>query len=75
MSKATATELRESIVEAVSILDESDGSRTGMTQAFDDARSVLQTVYGDSLDEDVQEFLENQEDTNSDEDDENDEDE
>jgi hypothetical protein len=57
MAKATVTELRESIVEAVSLLDESDGSRTGMTQAIDDARSVLQTVYGDSLDEDVREFL------------------
>jgi hypothetical protein len=57
MSKATVTELRESIVEAVSILDESDGSRTGTAQAIDDARSVLQTVYGDSLDEDVQGFL------------------
>jgi len=62
MSKATAADLRESIVEAVSILDESDGSRIGMTQAIDDARSVFQTVYGDSLDEDVQEFLVNQDD-------------
>jgi hypothetical protein len=69
MSKATAAELCEAIIEAVSILNDSDGSRTGMTQAIDDARSVLQTVYGDLLDEDVLEFQQNQDDTDSDEDD------
>ena len=74
MSKATAAELREAIVEAVSIFDESEGTRSGLLEASGDARSVLQIAYGDSLDEDVQEFLENQEDTSSDEDDEIDED-
>lgn len=65
MTKSTISDLRASIVEAVSILDDSDGSRTSLTQAIDDARSVLQTTYGDTLDEDVLEFAEDSSDDES----------
>jgi hypothetical protein len=57
MNKTTVTELKEAIVEAVAELDQSDGSRIGTSEAIDNARSILETAYGDDLTEDVQDFL------------------
>ncbi len=67
MSAKRAKELEDAVVEAVSVLDEADGSRVGMSEAFDSARSILETAYGDSLNEDIQIYLDSD---SSDEDDE-----
>lgn len=67
MSKTNVEEYREAIVEAVAELDRCDGSRIGQNQAMDSARSILETVYGDDLDEDVQEFIDD-DDSETDED-------
>ena len=61
MSTAKVDEYREAIVEAVAELDQCDGSRVGQSAAIDSARSVLETVYGDDLDEDVQAFIDDHE--------------
>ena len=61
MSTAKVDEYREAIVEAVAELDKCDGSRAGQIAAIDSARNILETVYGDDLDEDVQEFIEESE--------------
>lgn len=57
MKRLTDSELRESIVEAVAELDQCDGSRIGQSEAIDAARNILQTAYGDQLDDDVQDFI------------------
>jgi hypothetical protein len=61
MSTAKVDEYREAIVEAVAELAQCDGSRVGQSTAIDSARSVLETVYGDDLDEDVQAFIDEHE--------------
>jgi hypothetical protein len=57
MTKTSVEEYREAIVEAVAELDRCDGSRIGQNEAMDSARSILETAYGDNLDEDVQEYI------------------
>ena len=57
MTKTNIQEYREAIVEAVAEIDRCDGSRLGQIEAMDAARSILETAYGDDLDEDVQEYI------------------
>lgn len=45
--------LEQAIVEAVSTLDDADGSRTAMITAFDNARATLTDAYGDEFDTDL----------------------
>jgi hypothetical protein len=61
MTKTTIHDYREAIVEAVAELDRCDGSRIGQSEAIDSARTVLQTAYGDTLDQDVQNFIDESE--------------
>ena len=61
-----AKDLEDGIIEAVAVLDEADGSRTGLTEAIDEARNILQTAFGDTLDSEVESYLSSEE--NSDED-------
>jgi hypothetical protein len=53
--------LKEAVIEAVAELDQVDGSRTGMTEAIDSARSILSDGYGLNFEDDLGEFLENEE--------------
>ena len=61
MIRATLSEIKEGICEAVAQLDQCDGSRIGQMEAIDSARIILQTAYGDDLDQDVKDFIDAQE--------------
>lgn len=62
-----AAELEQVIVEAVATLDGGDGSRIGLIEAIDSARSTLTEVYGVDFDRDL--ALYNGEDWDDDDDD------
>ena len=66
MTKTTIEDYREAIVEAVAELDRCDGSRIGQSEAIDSARTILQTTYGDTLDADVESFIDELEDSEGD---------
>ena len=66
MTKSTIQDYREAIVEAVAELDRCDGSRIGQSEAIDSARTVLQTTYGDTLDADVESYIDELEDSDGD---------
>ncbi|MBX7172645.1 MAG: hypothetical protein K1X72_16875 [Pyrinomonadaceae bacterium] len=51
-------ELESAIVESFVELDKADGSRIGLQEAIDSAQSILREAYGDSLDEDAEEYRE-----------------
>ncbi len=51
------SELEEGIAEAVAALDEADGSRIGMQEAFDSARETLSEAYGAGFENAVSECL------------------
>lgn len=50
-------ELEEGIVSAVAEIDQSDGSRVGLQETLDSVREILGNAYGDTLTDDVNEFL------------------
>ncbi|MGI8494264.1 MAG: hypothetical protein ACR2L1_02985 [Pyrinomonadaceae bacterium] len=50
-------EFEGSIVEAVAGIDQTDGSRIELQQTLDSVRETLASVYGDSLDDAVAEYL------------------
>jgi hypothetical protein len=52
-------ELEESIVQATALLDEADGSRVGMSEAFDSAREILSDTYGLKFEDDVSDYISN----------------
>ena len=53
---ARIQELETAIIEATAELDQADGSRTGMAEAFDSARQILSDAYGANFDSDIEEF-------------------
>jgi hypothetical protein len=59
-------DLQEAVIEAVAELDQADGSRTGMTEAIDSARSILSDGYGLDFEDDLIEFSENEDSENED---------
>lgn len=63
---ARIQELQDAIVEATAELDQADGSRTEMTQAFDTARQILADAYGDQFETAVSEYLTNENDLDDD---------
>lgn len=54
---ATVKELKDAIVQAVATLDESDGSRISTSEAIDSSREILADAYGPTLEDDVSEYL------------------
>lgn len=50
-------EFEEAIVSAVAEIDQTDGSRIGLQNTLDTVRETLADAYGDSLSDDVNEFL------------------
>lgn len=52
-----SSELEESIVLAVAEIDSTDSSRVGLQETLDSVREILGNAYGDTLTDDVNEFL------------------
>lgn len=50
-------EFEEAIVSAVAEIDQTDGSRIGLQNTLDTVRETLAEAYGDTLTDDVNEFL------------------
>lgn len=50
-------EFEEAVVEAVAAIDQTDGSRVGLQETLDSVRETLGDVYGETLTNDVNEFL------------------
>lgn len=50
-------EFEEAIVEAVAAIDQADGSRVGLQETLDSVRETLGDIYGETLTDDVNEFL------------------
>lgn len=53
---ATLKTLKEAVLEAVTVLDECDGSRTASNEAIDAVREILADAYGPEFDGDLEEF-------------------
>jgi hypothetical protein len=51
------SEFEEATVNVVAEIDQSDGSRVGLQATLDSVRETLANVYGDTLTEDVNEYL------------------
>jgi hypothetical protein len=51
------SEFEEATVNAVAEIDQSDGSRVGLQATLDSVRETLANAYGDTLTEDVNEYL------------------
>ena len=51
------SEFEEAIVEAVAEIDQTDGSRVGLQNTLDSVRETLANAYGETLTDDVNEFL------------------
>jgi hypothetical protein len=71
---ARTVELEEAIAQAVATLDEADGSRVGMSEAFDSARETLGDAFGKGFEDAVSEYLSAQSDEDDEDDDEDDDD-
>ncbi len=69
-AQTTTTDLKIAVCEAVAVLDEADGSRTGMQEAIDSARETLSDAYGANFDEDVSEYYSSSDDEEIDDDEE-----
>ena len=54
---ARVIELEEGIARAVATLDEADGSRIGLQEAFDSAREILSDAYDVGFEKAVSEYL------------------
>ncbi len=58
MAKINRVEVLEDMVlDAVEVIDNSDQSRMGLSDALDEVRSILEIGYGEGFDEDVAERL------------------
>jgi hypothetical protein len=55
--KERISEFEEATVIAVAEIDQSDSSRVGLQGTLDTVRETLANVYGDTLTEDVNEYL------------------
>jgi hypothetical protein len=51
------SEFEEAMVNVVAEIDQSDGSRVGLQATLDSVRETLANVYGDTLTDDVNEYL------------------
>ncbi len=51
------SEFEEATVNVVAEIDQSDGSRVGLQATLDSIRETLENVYGDTLTDDVNEYL------------------
>jgi hypothetical protein len=51
------SDFEEATVNAVAEIDQSDGSRVGLQATLDSVRETLANVYGETLTEDVNEYL------------------
>ncbi len=51
------SEFEEATVDAVAEIDQSDSSRVGLQATLDSVRETLANVYGDTLTDDVNEYL------------------
>jgi hypothetical protein len=51
------SEFEEATVNAVAEIDQSDGSRVGLQTTLDSVRETLANVYGETLTDDVNEYL------------------
>jgi hypothetical protein len=51
------SEFEEATVNVVAEIDQSDGSRVGLQATLDSVRETLANVYGDTLTDDVNEYL------------------
>lgn len=51
-------ELETAIVGAFAELDKADGSRIGLQEAIDASQSILREAYGDILDQEVLDYME-----------------
>jgi hypothetical protein len=63
---ARVIELEDAIAEAVSVLDEADGSRIGALESIDSAREVLKDAYGVGFEKAVGEFIDENDDNDDD---------
>jgi hypothetical protein len=63
---ARMQDLETAILEATAELDQADGSRTAMAEAFDNARQILADSYGEKFESDLVEFTENSSDDETD---------
>ncbi len=52
------SEFEEATVAVVAEIDQTDSSRVGLQETLDSVRETLANVYGDSLTDDVNEYLE-----------------
>ena len=52
-----SSELEEAIVAAVAEIDQSDSSRVGLQETLDSVREILENAYGDTLTDDVNEYV------------------
>jgi hypothetical protein len=51
------SEFEEATVNAVAEIDQSDGSRVGLQTTLDSVREIFANAYGDTLTDDVNEYL------------------
>lgn len=54
---ATLKAMKEAVIEAVAVLDESDGSRVSTAEAIDNAREALVAAYGVEFENDLEQYL------------------
>lgn len=53
---ATLKTLKEAVLDAVTTLDECDGSRSSTNEAIDAAREILADAYGPEFEDDLEDF-------------------
>jgi hypothetical protein len=56
-TRERVSEFEEATVNVVAEIDQSDGSRVGLQATLDSVREMLANVYGDTLTDDVNEYL------------------
>lgn len=51
------TEFEQAVVEAIAEIDQTDSNRVALQETLDSVRETLANCYGDTLTDDVNEFL------------------
>lgn len=51
------SEFEQAVVEAAAEIDQTDGNRVALQETLDSVRETLANAYGDTLTDDVNEFL------------------
>ena len=66
MARQRAIQLMEAVLDAVGVIDRTDGSRVALIEGMDSVRAILADAYGDDFEEDLAEKLGDSDDEDAD---------